>query len=199
MSRRFARSRLEALNDGIFAFAMTLLVLGIRLPPDLPITDPRELAAQILGLWPQALTYGISFAVLAVMWHSAIEHRQREEAITSGHVRLWMLYLLFITSMPFSSSVVGHYGEMAPAVWLYAANMLMLGLLGLLLNAYNYDRTQTYEMAAARRRMLLFMGSAVLSALIALFAPRYALWAYALNILRLFSAPPPQRRRAGPG
>lgn len=194
--RRFAKSRVEALTDGIFAFAMTLLVLDIRLPADLPISDARELAAQLLGLWPQALTYLISFMVLGALWRSGTELARRADTVSGGLLKLWMLYLFFVTSLPFSSGVVSHYGGMAPAVWLYAANMFVLGALALPLNLWDIARGQEAAARATRLRLLLFMASAGVSALIACLAPRQALYAYALNGLGhlLIRVPPPPRR-----
>lgn len=57
-------NRLEALADGVFAIAMTLLVLELVVP-DVPTA---ELAARLLELWPIVLVYMISFVVLGVYW-----------------------------------------------------------------------------------------------------------------------------------
>ncbi|TDT94410.1 putative membrane protein [Azorhizobium sp. AG788] len=196
--RWFPKARVEALSDGIFAFAMTLLVLDIRLPADLPITSPQELSAQIFGLWPQALTYLISFFVLGALWRAGIELRRAEETIAGGLLRIWLVYLFFITALPFSSALVAHYGHMAPAVWLYAGHMAILGLLTLPLTHFEVARGQNAIIAATRRRMLLFIASAVLAAVIACFSPRHALWAFGLNILdRLRPAPRSEGRRPG--
>lgn len=50
--RTFPKSRIDALTDGIFAFAMTLLVLELRLPSDAAIRDSAALIAQLRDLWP---------------------------------------------------------------------------------------------------------------------------------------------------
>jgi uncharacterized membrane protein len=110
----FPRSRINALTDGIFAFPMTLLVLELRLP-DLPVQDSAALIADIEALWPKYLAYLISFFVLAAHWRSCIELR-RVETVSPQGLSWWMLYLFFVTSIPFSTNVVGLHGEMPPAV-----------------------------------------------------------------------------------
>ena len=62
-------SRVEALSDGVFAIALTLLTLNIRLAQ-----GPRETFAHAFGATlPQLLTYALSFAVIAVFW---VTHRR---------------------------------------------------------------------------------------------------------------------------
>ena len=56
-------TRLEAFSDGVFAIAITLLVLEIRLPPETEIEHLGGLAAALLGLWPSYAGYAISFAI----------------------------------------------------------------------------------------------------------------------------------------
>jgi len=51
----FAKARLDALTDGVFAVAMTLLVLDVRLPDDFHPADARELLQGLVGLWPKLL------------------------------------------------------------------------------------------------------------------------------------------------
>ena len=57
--------RLLALADGVFAIAITILVLDIRVPPDLTV---RELTAHVADLIPEFVSYAISFVVIAIHW-----------------------------------------------------------------------------------------------------------------------------------
>src|SRR5882757_10458549 len=68
-ARMFMRtSRVEAFSDGVFAIAITLLILEIRLPGDSAgLTDAR-LRAELLGLWPSYLAYTISFLLIGMVW-----------------------------------------------------------------------------------------------------------------------------------
>ena len=60
----FAKSRLDALHDGIFSVAMTLLVLDVRLPEDFHPRDAAELTSAIGNLWPKFLPYLLSFTII---------------------------------------------------------------------------------------------------------------------------------------
>jgi uncharacterized membrane protein len=179
--RTFPKSRIDALTDGIFAFAMTLLVLELRLPSDAAIHDSAALIAQLRGLWPQYLAYLISFFVLGAQWRGSIELRRPEEV--SRDVLAWSIaYLFFITSVPFSTSVVGRYGDLPPAVWLYAANMIVIGALALRLRAREIVPEHRARVRLGNARILVFMATAVVSVLVSLAAPGYAMYAYLLNI-----------------
>jgi uncharacterized membrane protein len=180
--RTFPRARLDALTDGIFAFAMTLLVLEIRLPPDLPIHNSGDLIVRLQSLEQEYITYIISFFVLAAQWRGTIELRRLEE-VSSNALGWSMLYLFFITGVPFSSSVVGHYGDLAPAVWLYAGNLIVVAALSLRLRLAEIVPEHRPHARVGHARLLFFMGTAVVSVLISLIAPRYAMYAYLLNFL----------------
>ena len=180
--RTFPKSRIDALTDGIFAFAMTLLVLDIRLPPDLPIHNSGELLAALHALEPQYIAYLISFFVLAAQWRGRIELRRVEEV--SERAMGWSLvYLFFITSVPFSTGVVGRYGTLAPAVWLYAVNLIVVAVLSLYLRAQEIVPEHRQRAREGQVRIAFFVGTAVLSMLVSLVAPGYAMYAYLLNII----------------
>lgn len=184
--RTLPATRIDALTDGIFAFAMTLLVLEIRLPNDLPIVSAADLMAHLGSLGSEYVTYLISFFVLAALWRGNASMRHKGEDVSSLCGRIWLVYLFFITSVPFSSSVVGHYGQFAPAVWLYAANMVILSLLSLLLLKLERPQAGQARSQAAPMHLLLFAGSAAISALVSLVEPHFAMYAYLLNGLSRF-------------
>ena len=64
-----SKSRFEAFSDGIFAFAGTLLVLGIALPAA-HYASNRDLSAALIRLWPNVLAYMLSFGVIGIMWQN---------------------------------------------------------------------------------------------------------------------------------
>jgi uncharacterized membrane protein len=66
----YAKARLDPLTDGLFGFAMTLLVLDIRLPDHFQPRNQGELIAALLDLWPKFFPYMISFFVLGSRWLS---------------------------------------------------------------------------------------------------------------------------------
>jgi uncharacterized membrane protein len=71
----YPKARLDALSDGIFAVAMTLLVLDVRLPEDFHPRDAAELLAGLGSLWPKILPYVLSFGVLGLRWLANLELR----------------------------------------------------------------------------------------------------------------------------
>src|SRR6185295_9004600 len=68
MSEPSETARLEAFSDGVFAIAITLLVLEIRVPPPEAVQRAGGLAAALLHLWPSYLGYFISFITIGIMW-----------------------------------------------------------------------------------------------------------------------------------
>lgn len=181
---RFSRPRLDSLTDGIFAFAMTVLVLDIRLPPDLPLASSADLTSHLLGLWPQTVTYVISFFVLGAHWRGIAELRPTGHAASSAQMHLQLIYLFFVTLVPFSSSLVGKYGSLAPAVIFYAGNMIALGVLSIALRFKDTaPGARGTLLQVAGVRMPVFIASAALSAALSVLAPDYAMLAYLLNII----------------
>lgn len=179
---RFPKSRVDALTDGVFAFAMTLLVLDIRLPDDLKIEDAAALTAHLMSLGHETLTYLISFLVLGAFWRGTIEARASEEQVGQNvvGVSLWLLFL--VTVVPFSSGLVSRYGQFTPAILVYAANMGALALLVVALRYLDVAPERRSLSAAFGQRLPLFLASAVLSAALGFVAPHAAMYAYLLNI-----------------
>jgi len=109
--------RILALSDGVFAIAVTLLILDIAVPAT---TSDDELGKALLDLWPRYLAYGLSFLVISRFW---VIHRQAFRLIVRDDPALvWLnlLLLLFIAFLPFPTAVLGeHTGSPAAAV-LYA-------------------------------------------------------------------------------
>jgi uncharacterized membrane protein len=126
-------SRIVAFSDGVFAIAITLLVLNLRVKSGLPgdrlwhaIWDQRE----------NFIAFAISFAVIGRFW--VIHHRFFGEvrAFDARLIALNILYLAFIVLIPFSSQLLGEYGGEAAAVVVYAVNLAACVLVGFRMNAY---------------------------------------------------------------
>lgn len=192
--RTFPKARIDALTDGIFAFAMTLLVLEIRLPADVPIHSGAELMAQLQALIPEYVVYIISFFVLAAQWRAEIGLRRVEE-VPQEAVTWSIVYLFFITSVPFSSGIVGRHGDLPPAVWLYAANMIVVAAVSLRLRALEVVPEHRARARSDNVGTAVFIASALLSVVVTLVEPRHAMYAYFLNFL----SGPLARWRSGEG
>src|SRR5215470_14093655 len=122
----YPRTRIDALTDGVFAVAMTLLVLDVRLPEEFHPQGAGDLIEALRGLSAKFVPYVLSFLVLGLRWLSNIQVRSRGEFFGRDYVVWWLVYLLLITCVPFSTMVVGRFSGFAPAIWLYAANTILV-------------------------------------------------------------------------
>lgn len=120
-------SRIVAFSDGVFAIAITLLVLNLSVDTELPGDD---LAREIWDQRENFLAYAISFAVIGRFW--LVHHRFFGEvtAFDGRLIGLNMLYLSFIVLIPFSSQVLGEYGGQTTSVVVYAVNLSACILVG---------------------------------------------------------------------
>ena len=100
-------SRLEAFSDGVIAIAITLLVLEIKVPSDLP--EGTGLLAALVNQWPSYLALVTSFTIILIMW---INHHRMFSHIWRTDTTLLLLnggLLLGITILPFTTELVGEY------------------------------------------------------------------------------------------
>ncbi len=124
----FPRHRLDALTDGIFGVAMTLLVLELRIPDSVDPHTDRELMAVLVSLMPKIWPYALSFAVLGGRWRAMIGGRTSHAPVSRRHV-IWTLINLFLVSlMPFSTQVISRFASLSPGIWVYTANLVGLSL-----------------------------------------------------------------------
>lgn len=118
--------RLVFFSDAVFAIAITLLVLELRLPTGV---EPEHLMPALLHLIPRMMSFAISFLVLATYW---MHHRRVFRMVDRSTTLLsWstLLLLFFVAVIPFPTAVVGEYGyaSQSTAVILYAAELALTG------------------------------------------------------------------------
>lgn len=121
--------RIVFMSDAVFAIALTLLVLEIKLPPLGHHLSAAEFAGAILGLLPKFYSYVLSFLVLAVYW---IAHHQTFSHIVRYNTRLmWfnLFMLLFVAFLPFSSGLLGEYGDHQLSWVIFALNYIAISAL----------------------------------------------------------------------
>ncbi|MBE9478220.1 MAG: DUF1211 domain-containing protein [Chloroflexi bacterium] len=119
--------RIEGLADGIFAIAMTLLVLNLALPE--MGKGLAEVHSLLFGQIDKFLNYALSFVLLAAFW---IRHHQQFYFIkrTDGkHLWINIFFFMFVGLIPFSTTLIGHYPRDSLAEVLFASNIFMLGML----------------------------------------------------------------------
>jgi uncharacterized membrane protein len=132
------KHRLEALTDGIFAVAMTLLVIELKIPESAHVASQAALLNTLVHLIPKFVSWLISFGVLAIFWvsHHRLFHFVRH--VDAKLSWLTIAYLACVSMMPFSSSLTGEYGYALASQVFYSINMMMLGVLALLKSRYVY-------------------------------------------------------------
>jgi uncharacterized membrane protein len=127
--------RLVFFSDAVFAIAITLLALEIRLPEDIAHKSNTELLQTLFSIWPKYLGYIISFLSIGNFW--VIHHRQYRY-IVRYDTRLMLINLLVLMSVafiPFPTSVISENGNQTATI-LYALNASTVGLLSTLLWVY---------------------------------------------------------------
>jgi uncharacterized membrane protein len=100
-------TRIEAFSDGVFAIAITLLVLDLKVPRDLH--EGQQLSSVLLAQWPAYLAFLTSFATILIMW---INHHRIFTLVGRADERLLFfngLLLLGVTIVPFPTSLVAEY------------------------------------------------------------------------------------------
>lgn len=123
------KSRTEALSDGIFAFAMTLLVISLAIPP-IPEQDAPVLLPQILaGMWGEFLIFVIAFFIISSFWISHHRIIRRVHYVNDRLIGINILFLFFIVLVPFSTAISGDYTSVLEAVLLFHGNLLIASIL----------------------------------------------------------------------
>jgi uncharacterized membrane protein len=119
--------RLAALSDGIFAVAMTLLVLDLRVPITEGIRSERDLWRAILVLAPQMVMYLMSFLTLGIFWVG--QQTQLNHLAHSDRNLTWihLTFLFAVTLMPYSTHLLAEFAVYRTALLLYWANIALLG------------------------------------------------------------------------
>jgi uncharacterized membrane protein len=126
--RAFDYNRTVALSDGVFAIALTLLVLSLSVPT-LKARHTGLLSNRLLHQHDEFIAYGISFAVIALLWvrhHLTFRTLRRIDGMVTG---LNLAYLALVAFLPFPTRVLADYGEEPSAVLFYAATGAVLSLL----------------------------------------------------------------------
>lgn len=146
--------RLSGLSDGIFAVGMTLLVLGLIVPPATGIFTEGELARALAQLLPNVVTYTLSFLTLGIFW--VAQQTQFSQLKSSDRNFTWIHigFLLAVTLVPFSTGLLAHFITFRVALLEYWLNILVLGFV-LLAGAEYALRAQLFSAEGEDRRAVI--------------------------------------------
>jgi uncharacterized membrane protein len=127
-------NRLEAFSDGVFAIAITLLVLDIHVPP----TGEGSLGHELLTQWPTYAAYVISFLTIGIIWINHHAAFSRLRSVDHSILILNLLLLMSVGILPFTTSLMAEYlkedsGESLAAA-VYGASFLLMGAIFVMVN-----------------------------------------------------------------
>ncbi len=124
-----SKARLETLLDGVFAIAMTLMVLEIRLPELKDRRSVPEFAAAVLNNTPGLLAFLISMGILGMFWYR--HHRQYHfiAKISPGLLAINLGFLTLVALFPFAAGVMGKYPVNQGTYFVYLPSIVLLTLM----------------------------------------------------------------------
>jgi uncharacterized membrane protein len=120
-----SRSRVEFLFDGVFAIAMTILVLELRVPELADSHSVNELGRALLHHAPTFLSYLLSFGMLGLFWYRHNLQYHYFRAITRGMLVLHLVQLAAAAFFPFCAALLGRYPTNGLAQVVYIACVLV--------------------------------------------------------------------------
>jgi uncharacterized membrane protein len=191
MAETHPNARLETFCDGVFAIALTLLVIDIKVPAPEGIGTTRELWLALRHLGPSIFAFVLSFAIILITWVNHHKFLRLVNKSSALFVYANGFLLLTVVFMPFPTALVGEYlltDHAAPAVVIYNA-VTAVQAAGWILTSAAAQRLVKDEKSAvlvrnSRRNGYFALGVYSLLALIAFWFPRSiavvtaTLWAY---------------------
>ena len=189
MRRTVGPGRLEAFSDGVFAIAITLLVL------ELSIGEEGSAIERVLDAWPYYVAYVVSFLTIGAAWlgHAAMTHRV--EKVDAIFFRLNLVLLLFVSLLPFPTRLVAEEGlddisEGRVFMTMYGLTLLAIRILLFALDEYAhsegfYVEKENEEEDVVRRTILPVVTAYVVAILAGLILPELAVGLYCLLAMYL--------------
>ena len=171
---RFAGSslgRLASLSDGVFAVAMTLLVLDLKVPSVGGGSEHALLEALLHDVAPRLLPYAMSFLTLGIFWVG--QQTQLESFTRSTRALTWihLSFLMAVTLLPFSTALLAEHTTYRVSLAVYWLNLFALGVVLLISLRYAdragliRDETTEDMRTALKRRIVVYQGLYALAAL----------------------------------
>ena len=164
--------RLAALSDGLFAIAMTLLVLDLRVPASGAIHNDLDLWRALVTLLPRFIPYFMSFLTLGIFWVGQQTQLNRFARSDRNLAWIHLGFLLAVSLMPFSTALLAEFITFRLALVVYWLNVLLLGVV--LFGSWRYasraglvkDDTTVDMSAAVERRIVIAQALYALGALL---------------------------------
>ncbi len=176
----FSSSRIAALSDGIFAIAMTILVLNISIP-DKVVVKQLGLLNAIFANGQEFYTYFLSFFLLSIFW--GIQHKQMNVIEKADSIYIWLniFLLMFICLIPFSASLQSVYSYDSVSSTIFSSNMLIIGLFFMINWRYASRNHKlipkdfsSENIAKGNKNVLIFIFVSVVAIIVGVFYPQFS-------------------------
>ncbi|RYE36508.1 MAG: DUF1211 domain-containing protein [Sphingobacteriaceae bacterium] len=129
------KNRLEAFSDGVFAIAITLLVLNIKVPIKQDINN-SQLNQILENATPQLLSFSFSFLVIGVFWVAHHRIFSFAKVVDTPLVWLNIIYLMFIAIIPFPASILADNFFLPTTILLYTGTLFLISILNFFMLKY---------------------------------------------------------------
>lgn len=121
--------RIAAISDGIFAVAMTLLVLDLKTPAAEAIHSSAGLFQALGAMYPQFTAYVLSFLTLGIFWMGQQSQLSFVQESDRGFSWMHLGYLCSISFLPFSTRLLSEFFTLRAAIFVYWVNLFLPGAL----------------------------------------------------------------------
>lgn len=194
MNNKFSikTERIQDLSDGIFAFAMTLLMLNIDIPILAEEVAREQLPSQLFNLIPSFFNFAVSFILLGSLWY--IHHKQFHvlKSTTEGITWVNMIMLLFVVLLPLTTELMEEYIYVSAAVLMFNVNLLIL----FLLYAWIWRQASKHKLMdedfardsylAVKKTTIIIIVIAIAAIMLGLIFPQESVFVYLLIPLLVF-------------
>ncbi len=175
-SKTFDPGRISALSDGVFAIAMTLLVLNLQAPDMARALDPSTFTRVLAGQFPEFVSWLLSFAILCRLW--IVHHDLLVDGDTrSSRFLAWnFVFLGAVSFIPYPTALLAEHPEQLLSVVFFSSTYVVAGLALGRMRQFRDGGTGPGSAATSRsgasHAMLLIVATAFFSCLLALVEPR---------------------------
>lgn len=189
MALTLSKHRIEGLTDGIFAIVMTLLVLELKVPELERHATNQEIIGKLSGLGPILFSFFLTFSLAGLFWFLHHSSMQFIRHMTRRLILLNLIFLLFVSLLPFSAAMLGRFLHAPIALEIYYGHQLVLGLLLLLQwevvrrADLIVDTITPADTVGISTRLLTVPAACVPALLAAEFRPEWAQLAFAFTII----------------
>ncbi len=200
----FRTARLEAFSDGVFAIAITLLVLEISVP----LSSEDDLLKALGEQWPSYLGYVVSFSTIGAVWLAHTVITEYLDHADAKILRLNLLLLLVVAFMPFPTKLLAGFADNADAervaATVYGINLLLTMVMVSLLWRYALREHLVRpdladdDVRTLTTRLTPSLGAYVVMILVGLLLPTVAVAGYLVIALFLLLPVSLLRHRSSP-